>query len=465
VILLVVSVLAAAFFSGSETALISARRIKLEVWARRGRKSAVKAMNYLNHPEQFLTTTLVGTNIAIVTASSIMAFYLEHYLNEFIIICFSSLLLLVFGEIIPKSIARERATSFTVHIYFILQLVYIILFPIIWIVKTLSKLVLIILGAKGEQVRQFFTRKDLEILVRESEKSGLVGYDKRDMITRFILRGNQSVKEIMVPRTEMTVVPYGTKVQNLVSMFEKTGYSRMPVIGENMDEVKGMILAKDLLLEKPFYPKKHIRELLFVPETQTVAGLLKEMQSRGISMAIVVDEYGGTAGLVTIEDVVEEFFGAIQDEYDEESQWIRNIQKNQIDVHAKISIEELNERFLLNIPEGDYQSFGGFLIKTQHGDFKHMKRIPATTPHTAISMRANLRPAAPPPRESEIAPTADGAQAAPASMAIKPAMPHEMPLRPGVTTSWEMEFTAGVPITMVIPNSRPKTNPGPENSK
>ena len=189
------------------------------------------------------------------------------------------------------------------------------------------------------------------------------------MISRFILRGNQSIKEIMVPRTEMTVVPDGTKVQSLVNMFEKTGYSRLPVIGENMDEVKGMILAKDLLLEKPFYLKRHIREILFIPETQTVASLLKEMQSRGISMAIVVDEYGGTAGLVTIEDVVEEFFGDIQDEYDEESQWYRNIQKNQIDVQAKISIEELNERFTLNIPEGDYQSFGGFLVK-------HLGHIP-----------------------------------------------------------------------------------------
>jgi len=369
VILLVISVLASAFFSGSETALISARRIKLEVWARRGRKSAVKALDYLNHPEQFLTTTLVGNNIAIVTASSLLAFYLESYLNEFVLICFSSFLLLVFGEIIPKSLARERATTFTVRIYFVLQLVYIILFPVIWIVKTISRFVLIVLGSKGEQIKRFFSRKDLEILVRESEKSGLVGYDKRDMISRFILRGNQSIKEIMVPRTEMTVVPYGTKVKSLVNMFEKTGYSRLPVIGENMDEVRGMILAKDLLLEKPFYPKRHIREILFIPETQTVASLLKEMQSRGISMAIVVDEYGGTAGLVTIEDVVEEFFGDIQDEYDEESQWYRNIQKNQIDVHAKISIEELNERFTLNIPEGDYQSFGGFLVK-------HLGHIP-----------------------------------------------------------------------------------------
>ncbi|MFC1501860.1 hemolysin family protein [bacterium] len=363
------SVLSSAFFSGSETALISARRIKLEVWARQGRKNAVKALNYLNHPEQFLTTTLVGTNIALVTASSLLAFYLESYLDEFIIVCFSSLILLIFGEIIPKSLARERATAFTVRIYFVLRLVYIILFPIIWIVKTISKFILILLGAKGERVKRFFSREDLEILVRESEKSGLVAYEKRDMISRFILRGNQRVKEIMVPRTEMTMASKTTTERKLFDIFEKTGFSRLPVIGKNIDDVKGMIMAKDLILEKPFHLQKHIRDIFFIPETQTVANLLKQMQLKEISLAIVVDEYGGTAGLVTIEDVVEEFFGDIWDEYDDSSQYCRNIQKNQIDVHAIISVDELNERFALNIPEGDYQSFGGFLIK-------HLGHIP-----------------------------------------------------------------------------------------
>ena len=181
------------------------------------------------------------------------------------------------------------------------------------------------------------------------------------MISRFIQRGNQNIRDIMVPRTEMTVASFDATTRSLFKIFEKTGYSRLPVIGSDLDDVKGMILAKDLLIEKPFQLRKHIRDILFVPGIRNVASLLKEMRIKGNSMAIVVDEYGGTAGLVTIEDLVEEFFGDIQDEFDEENEFYRNIQKNQIDVRAKISIQALNERFALNIPEGEYQSLGGFL--------------------------------------------------------------------------------------------------------
>jgi magnesium and cobalt transporter len=152
-----------------------------------------------------------------------------------------------------------------------------------------------------------------------------VDYNERDMISRFILRGNQKVKEIMIPRNEMTVISDTDVVRHLFHVFEKTGYSRLPVIGKNMDDVKGMILAKDLLLEKPFHLNKHIREIVFIPETRTIASLLKEMQSKGMSMAIVIDENGGTSGLVTIEDIVEEFFGEIEDEFDNVSPFFRSI--------------------------------------------------------------------------------------------------------------------------------------------
>jgi putative hemolysin len=358
---MIVAVMASAFFSGAETALIAARRIKLEVWARRGVQGAKGALLYLQVPEQFLTTTLVGNNISIVAASSLLAFYLSPLFNGFVLTAISSLILLVFGEILPKSIARERATSFTLRLHKPLKIINRVLYPIVWFVLIVSKLFLRLLGLKDKQIRRFFSRDDLEILIREGEETGVVDEKERAMISRFIRRGNQNIKDIMIPRTEMTVASWDTTTRSLFKIFVKTGYSRLPVIGSDMDHVKGMILAKDLLLEKPFHLRKHIRDILFIPETRSVASLLKEMRLKGNSMAIVVDEYGGTAGLVTIEDLVEEFFGEIRDEFDEEKALYRNIQKHQIVVRAKIPVEELNERFALNIPEGEYQSLGGFL--------------------------------------------------------------------------------------------------------
>lgn len=351
-----------AFFSGSETALISVNRFRLEVWDRRGIKRARQAFEFLEEPEHFLTTTLVGNNIAIVAASSLMAVSLAPYINGFIITLVSSAFLLIFGEILPKSIARERATGFTLHATYYLRIFYVIFFPLIWSVMKLSQIILRILGFEIESVKSFFTREDLAMLVREGEQAGLVDQEERGLISRFVLRGNQKVREVMIPRTEMVVVKKNEPIRDVSSIFQKTGYSRLPVTGKTIDEILGMITVKDILLEKPERIKQVMRDVLFIPESANMASLLREMQEKNTGLAIVVDEYGGTAGLVTLEDIVEEFFGDIQDEYDDESSHYRKIGPRQIDVSARIQIEELNERFGLNLPEGEYQTLGGLLL-------------------------------------------------------------------------------------------------------
>ena len=352
-----------AFFSGAETALISVSRIKLEVWVRRGVKGAKKTFAFLHHPEHFLTTTLVGTNIAVVAASSLMAFHLEHYLNGFAITAVSSFFLLFFGEILPKSIARDRAAVFMLRSSVFIRFFYLLLYPIIFCVMGLSRLLLKVLGLERESVKRFFPRKDLEMLVREGERSGLVDVEEMDLISRLIIRGNHRVKEIMVPRTEIIAVKHEETIDRISRIFETTGYSRLPVMGKDMDEIIGMINVKDVLLEKPSTVKQILRNVLYVPESRLIASLMKEMQDERIGMAIVVDEYGGTAGLVTLEDIVEEFFGEIQDEFDEVSSPYRKIGSKQIEVNANVQIEELNDRFGLKLPEGDYHTVGGLLME------------------------------------------------------------------------------------------------------
>jgi putative hemolysin len=342
--------------------MISTRRIKLEAWLRGKRWGAKQAYQFLQKPERFLTTTLVGTNIAIVTASFIMAIYLDPYFNGFIITVISSLLLLLFGEILPKSIARDRATNFTVYISPVLRFFYILFFPLIWGVIGISYILLRNIGVKGENVKRFFSRKDLELLIREGEKSELIDQEERSLISRFILRGNQKIREIMIPRTDIVAVKIDTPVNRAARIFEKTGYSRLPVIGENIDEILGIITVQDILLENPQKIREILREPIFIPEISRMIHLLKTFKMRHIGMALAVDEYGGIAGLVTLEDIIEEFFGDIHDEFDEELNLYRKVSPRQIDVSAKVRIEDINERFKLHLPEGNYQTLSGYLM-------------------------------------------------------------------------------------------------------
>jgi CBS domain containing-hemolysin-like protein len=361
-ILFVIALFFSAFFSGSETAMISVRRIKLEVWMRQGVKGAQQAYRFLEYPERFLSTTLVGNNIAVVAASSIMAIVLEQFLSGFVITIITSTALLFFGEILPKSMARDTATTFALYSTFVLRFFYILFYPIIWLVMKISQWLLNIFGLSESNVKRFFTRKDLEMLVKEGEQAGFVNQDQRGLISRLILRGEQKAREVMIPRTEMTAVKVNTRISEVSRIFLKTGYSRLPVVGKTIDEVLGIVTVRDLLLEKPRSLRPVLREILFVPEAQNIAHLLREMQKKNIGIAIVVDEYGGTAGLVTLEDIVEEFFGEILDEYDVEASLYRKISPRQIDVSARIEIEELNRRFDLSLKEGDYQTLGGLLL-------------------------------------------------------------------------------------------------------
>ena len=211
-------------------------------------------------------------------------------------------------------------------------------------------------------MNKFFTRYDIEQLVREGEKNGLVNHAERDIISRMLLRGKQHVKYVMVPRTEMTSIGINSSITLAVQVFEKTGHSRIPVTGDDIDQIIGIIHSRDILFENPHKISDIIKEVIFIPESLNIAKLFKTLQMKHVSLAIAVDEYGGTAGLITIEDIIEEFFGDIQDEYDEDINLYRKISTTQLEVNARVDLDELNQYFDLNLPLGNYQTLGGFLI-------------------------------------------------------------------------------------------------------
>ena len=352
-----------ALFSGSETALISASRIKIEVWQRQNRWGAQNALNFYKDPSRYLSTTLVGNSIAVVAVSSLMAVSFESVFSGFQITVISSLFLLFFGEILPKSIARDKANSLFIYVCFILSVFYWLLWPLIVVISWLSSMVITLFGQKRDTVQRVFSRKDLNYLLQREQRSGTLGVEEIEMISKLVLKGNKNVHEIMIPRTEITAIKKAATITTLARHIKKTGFSRIPVYEKTMDKILGMVTAKDVVLESPQKILDILRPVLFVPETRTIASVLTELKDKQMAMAIVIDEYGGTEGLVTLEDCLEAFVGDIQDEHDADDVYFRNETVDQVDVHSRTPIDVLNEHLGDLLPDGDYQTVSGFLFE------------------------------------------------------------------------------------------------------
>lgn len=359
-----------AFFSGAETVLISASRIKIEIWQRQNKKGAHEAIQFFKDPAPYLSTTLIGNSIAVVAVSSLMAISLQSVFAGYQITLISTLLLLFFGEILPKSIGRDKAHSLFIYVTVVMKVFYYILWPLIVIISWVSSLFIRILGLEHGPVHRVFSRSDLNFLLQRGQGTGTLGEEEIEMISRLVLKGNRHIYEIMVPRTEITSVKKSATPQTLIQCFHKTGFSRIPVYDKTMDKILGMVTAKDMVLEKPKHISDILRPVLFVPDSRSIASVLTELKDKEMAMAIVIDEYGGTEGMVTLEDCLEAFVGDIQDEYDEDDVYFRNETANQLEVHSRTSIEMVNEHFGQVLPDdGDYLTVGGLL-------FEHFGHVP-----------------------------------------------------------------------------------------
>ena len=360
--LILLSLLLSAFFSSAETALVSAEKIRIQVWMKQKVRGAARLFSLLGNPEQYLTIVLVGNNIAVVCASSLMAVYLSQWFSGAVITGISTLFLLVFGEILPKSIARQRPDRYSLFAAPLIRFFNIAFYPVVLFVKWISTILLKLGGTETRRVRTFFSKEDIHMLVKEGQRLGIVESRERDMLSKMLIRSSLSVSEVMVHRTEMVCVNKTDPVETVLDICEETGLSRLPVLEEDIDHICGIIYSKDLILNNPRNLAEVMREPLFVPETAGMLRLFHTMRRQGTSIAVVVDEYGGTAGLLTTEDMIEEFFGEIMDEHDDVYHMFRKITDIQIDVMARAEVRELNSRFDMNLPLGDYHTIGGLII-------------------------------------------------------------------------------------------------------
>ncbi|MDX1547689.1 MAG: hemolysin family protein [Rhodothermales bacterium] len=370
-----------AFFSGSEIAFVAANRLRVEVLARRGGVVGGIVRGFLEQPATFLTTTLVGNNVALVIYSTLMAFYLDPPLERFFgetagleagalaiaVLAaqtfIAAIVVLVIGEILPKSIMRELANRLVFVLAVPLRASYYLLLPMVKLAGWTATGLVRLFRADAATFSQFM-RRDFEIIIQESRESGELDLDEEEtaILENVFALTTIRVKESMVPRTDIVAVEEHIPLDELQQRFIETGYSKLPVFREHIDNIVGVAFAYDLF-QQPQTLAEIMRPPKFVPESKLSKDLLQEFLATGTSIAIVIDEYGGTAGLVTREDLLEELFGDIQDEFDTEDVILRQLGEGTYVVSGRAELDELRERFGLELPSGDYETVAGYLLE------------------------------------------------------------------------------------------------------
>ena len=386
------------FFSGSEIAFVTANKLKLEVASRRTNMIAKAIEFFKNRPESFLTTTLVGNNIVNVVYATLMAIFLANPIQEVYLqymgdvpsdlmvlslqTVLASVLIMVFGEIVPKVIFRAQADTLVRFIALPLRVLHIALRPLIVIADSASKQLIRLISSETEDPSSIYRRQDVERIVQELRDSGGNGdLDQEDseILHNVLELSNKRVKESMVPRIDIEAVEKGTSIEDISQLFISSGHSKLPVYKDSIDDVIGVVYAYDLF-NRPKTVQEILRPIKLVPYTKKSKDLLAEFRQENLSVAIVLDEYGGTAGMVTIEDVLEELVGDIQDEHDVEDEIMKRISEHSYVVSGNVEIEELNQAFEeINLPEQptEYDTIAGFIIN-------HLGRIPRVNEECVI---------------------------------------------------------------------------------
>ncbi|MDX9752558.1 MAG: hemolysin family protein [bacterium] len=365
-----------ACFSGAETALTSMSKMRVKRLFTEGEERYLILEPWLREPNRYLATILVGNNFINILASVVSANFCERLLHTVFQVDYAvaygsalavgstTFLLLVFGEIVPKTYSKEHAARISLIVIRPLDVMYRLLRPFIGMFLFISNRIIHLLGGPTIKEVPLVTEDDFRALVEISGKEGLLEEEEREMIHSIIDFGETLVKEIMTPRVDFQALPLGASLDEARKQAVQCGHSRIPVYQDDLDAIVGILYVKELLKlengeEKEL--KDILRKPLFVPETTHVNQLLKKLKLEHNHIAIVVDEYGVTVGLITIEDVLEEIVGDIQDEYDEEPPMHEVLKDGTIAADAKINLDELEEILQTEFPEIEVETLGGFV--------------------------------------------------------------------------------------------------------
>ncbi|CCQ73031.1 hemolysin family protein [Magnetospira sp. QH-2] len=355
-----------AFFSGSEIGIISADRMKLRHEAAQGSRGAQLALEMLKKPEWLLSTTLVGTNIAVVSNTTIATALVIDMVGErysWLAIVIVAPLIWIFGEIVAKSIFQQRADAITPRAIFVLRAASYLFYPLLLVFTGVTKIVARVLGG-GKTLNPFTLREEIVTMMEMSAAEGDILPDEKNMIRRVFNFGETTVGDVMMPLIEVAAIECGASCGDARRLAIDTAHKRLPVYDERIDRVTGCLNALELLCEEadqsitPF-----IRSVRYVPKTKSIEDLLLSFRREGDVIAVVVDEFGGAEGIVSVEDILEEVVGELEDEYDTETPLIRRIGEKEVLVDARIPLPTLADEAAVTLPEGDYESLAGLLLQ------------------------------------------------------------------------------------------------------
>ncbi len=370
-IIIAVSLVLAALAASAETSLTSISRVRLRTLVEQKVPQAIVVERLHRDPNAYLSTILIFNTVAIIMASSaatLLAIRLyQDRVPEWLVSLVLSLAVLVLCEITPKTISLQRAERVALRMARLVSGATWVMRPVVFILTAITRLILRMLGGKTQVRGPFVTEEELKMLVSVGEEEGVLEEEEREMIHGIFEMGDMRVRELMVPRTDLVAIEVNEPVEKAVDLVTKHGHTRIPVYDGNLDHIVGVLYAKDLLRAVVRGEQKTLREIArkpyFTPESNKVQDVLRDLRKNRVHMAIVVDEYGGTAGAVTIEDILEEIVGPIQDEYDiGEEDEIQFISPNEVVLDGRVSVDDVNELLKLEIAADDYDTIGGYVL-------------------------------------------------------------------------------------------------------
>ena len=368
-VILLVLLSASAFFSSAETALMTSNKLKIRNMAEAGDKRATKVLDIMANTDKMLSAILIGNNIVNLSASSISTtLTLKLFGSSLVSVATGILtfLILVFGEITPKNVASKNAEDMALKYIGIISILVIVLTPFIYIVNKVSGLVISIFS-KNSDDNNMVTEDELRAMVEVSHEDGVIENEEKKMIVNVVDFGDTVAGDIMVPRVDMVMVSVDSCYDEILNIFREERYTRIPVYEDSPDNVIGILNVKDFLLiedKENFSVKEHLREPLYTFEYKKTSSLMMDMRKTGANIVIVLDEYGITAGLITLEDMLEEIVGEIRDEFDaDDDEGITKISDSEYIIDGSTNLDDVNERIGLELSSEEYESIGGIIME------------------------------------------------------------------------------------------------------
>jgi len=370
IVILIICLIFSALFSASETALMSLSKIRVKQMVENKEKGAYRINKLLSEPNKLLSAILIGNNGVNIGASALMtSLAIDAFGNTGVGVAtgIMTLLILVFGEITPKSLAAQNSEKISVGLSGFVEFIIILVTPISFLLTKITNFMVKILGGEVDKNKPFITHEELKTIVNVSYKEGILEGEEKDMIYNVFDFSDSQVNDVMVPRTEIVAIDIELPYEEIIDIINKEQYSRIPVYENTIDNIIGILYVKDLLFlnsnkEAVFDLRKYIRQPYFTPEFKSIKELFKEMRINRTHMVVIIDEYGGTEGIVTIEDVVEEIVGDIEDEYDKEIKEMEVIQEDEYLVNGNVRIDAINELIGTHIESEDFDTIAGFVI-------------------------------------------------------------------------------------------------------